>query len=78
MSGDPLDRLRQLREECDRAFDPAEVEAHNAPAASDAEDLALRLAGNAQQQWAQARRLLSERLHSDQRLTSPRRSRLGR
>lgn len=63
MSGDPLDRLRQLREECDRAFDPGDVEAHDMRAAADAENLALRLAVNAQRQMAQARRL-TEKLRS--------------
>jgi hypothetical protein len=57
MSADPLDRLRQLREQCDRAFDPADVEAHHASASPEAENLALRLAVHAQQQMAQARRL---------------------
>jgi hypothetical protein len=66
MSADPLDRLRQLREQCDRAFDPADVEAHHASASPEAENLALRLAVHAQQQMAQARRLC-EKLRSSRR-----------
>ena len=68
MSTDPLDRLRQLRDDCDRAFDSGDVEAHSMPGTSDAENLARRLAINAEQQMAQARRL-REKLASGPALT---------
>jgi len=68
MSTDPLDRLRQMRDECDRAFDGGEVVAHSISTAPDAEDLALRLAVNARRQMAQARRLC-EKLASSRRMS---------
>jgi hypothetical protein len=67
MSTDPLDRLRQMRDECDRAFGDGDVVAHGMSTAPDAEGLALRLAVNAHRQMAQARRLC-EKLASSRRM----------